>query len=179
MTEKIAVLPCEGAGKGVGPEAIRVIRGAGANFEFEEYDVSAAQYMRTGEPIPAATWKELEKSDSILFGAVGDPRVNDATYLAGVLLRLRFELDLYVNLRPAKLYDDRLSPLRREAGREIDLLIVRQNTEGLYVGMGGRFKRGTEDEVAIHEDLNTYNGVTQIIDYPFGHTNPDLLMVHN
>jgi len=169
MTEKIAVLPCDGAGKEVVPEAIKVLRAAGANFEFEEFDVNADQYMRTGEPIPAATWKELEKADSILFGAVGDPRVNDATYLAGVLLRLRFELDLYVNLRPAKLYDDRLSPLRREEKRKIDLLIVRENTEGLYVGMGGRFKRGTEDEVAIQEDLNTHKGVTRIIDYAFGH----------
>src|SRR5437870_13560974 len=111
--------------------------------------------MRTGEPIPADVWGELQKADAILFGAVGDPRVNDAAYLAGVLLRLRFELDLYVNLRPARLYDDRLSPLRREDRRKIDLLIVRENPEGLYVGMGGRFKKGTEQEVAVQEDLNT------------------------
>src|SRR5260370_3334951 len=177
MTEKIAVLPCDGAGKEVVPEAIKVLRAAGANFEFEEYDVNADQYMRTGEPIPAATWKELEKSDSILFGAVGDPRVNDATYLAGVLLRLRFELDLYVNLRPARLYDDRLSPLRREDRRKVDLLIVRENTEGLYVGMGGRFKKGTEDEVAIQEDLNTYLGVTRIVDYAFRSARREVVMV--
>jgi 3-isopropylmalate dehydrogenase len=177
MTEKIAVLPCDGAGKEVVPEAIKVLRAAGANFEFEEFDVNADQYMRTGEPIPAATWKELERADSILFGAVGDPRVNDATYLAGVLLRLRFELDLYVNLRPAKLYDDRLSPLRREDRRKIDLLIVRENTEGLYVGMGGRFKRGTEDEVAIQEDLNTHKGVTRIIEYAFGAGGREVVMV--
>jgi 3-isopropylmalate dehydrogenase len=133
--------------------------------------------MRTGEPIPAATWSELQKADSILFGAVGDPRVNDAAYLAGVLLRLRFELDLYVNLRPAKLYDDRLSPLRREEKRKIDLLIVRENTEGLYVGMGGRFKKGTEAEVAIQEDLNTHLGVTRIIDYAFQAAKRDVVMV--
>jgi 3-isopropylmalate dehydrogenase len=133
--------------------------------------------MRTGEPIPAATWSELQKADSILFGAVGDPRVNDAAYLAGVLLRLRFELDLYVNLRPAKLYDDRLSPLRREEKRKIDLLIVRENTEGLYVGMGGRFKKGTEAEVAIQEDLNTHLGVTRIIDYAFQIAKRDVVMV--
>jgi 3-isopropylmalate dehydrogenase len=177
MTERIAVLPCDGAGKEVVPEAIKVLRAAGATFEFEEFDVNADQYLRTGEPIPAATWKELEKADSILFGAVGDPRVNDAFYLAGVLLRLRFELDLYVNLRPAKLYDDRLSPLRREDRRKIDLLIVRENTEGLYVGMGGRFKRGTEDEVAIQEDLNTHKGVTRIIDYAFGAAAREVVMV--
>jgi 3-isopropylmalate dehydrogenase len=159
------------------PEAIKVLKAAGADFEFQEYDVNADQYIRTREPIPAQTWNELVKADSILFGAVGDPRVDDAAYLAGVLLRLRFELDLYVNLRPAKLYDDRLSPLRRDDRRGIDLLIVRENTEGLYVGMGGRFKRGTEEEVAIQEDLNTHLGVTRIIEYAFGVAGREVVMV--
>ena len=159
------------------PEAIKVLRAAGADFDFQEYDVNADQYLRTGEPIPAAAWSDLKKADAILFGAVGDPRVNDAAYLAGVLLRLRFELDLYVNLRPARLYDDRLSPLRREDRRGIDLLIVRENTEGLYVGMGGRFKKGTDQEVAIQEDLNTYLGVTRIIDYAFGVASREVVMV--
>jgi 3-isopropylmalate dehydrogenase len=103
--------------------------------------------------------------------------VNDAAYLAGVLLRLRFELDLYVNLRPARLYDDRLSPLRREEKRAIDLLIVRENTEGLYVGMGGRFKKGTDQEVAIQEDLNTALGVTRIIEYAFRVATREVVMV--
>jgi len=159
------------------PEAIKVLRGAGADFDFQEYEVNADQYMRTGVPIPDATWSDLRKADAILFGAVGDPRVNDAAYLAGVLLRLRFELDLYVNLRPARLYDDRLSPLRREDRRKLDLLIVRENTEGLYVGMGGRFKRGTKDEVAIQEDLNTYLGVTRIIEYAFHVAEREVVMV--
>ena len=177
MTIHIAVLPCDGAGKEVVPEAIKALRAVGADLDFQEYEVNADQYLRTGEPIPATTWSDLQKADSILFGAVGDPRVNDATYLAGVLLRLRFELDLYVNLRPAKLYDDRLSPLRQEDRRKIDLLIVRENTEGLYVGMGGRFKKGTADEVAIQEDLNTYLGVTRIIDYAFGVAQREVVMV--
>ena len=160
------------------PEAIKVLKAAGGTgFEFQEYDVNADQYMRTGVPIPDGTWRDLEKADSILFGAVGDARVNDAAYLAGVLLRLRFELDLYVNLRPAKLYDDRLSPLRREERRAIDLLIVRENTEGLYVGMGGRFKKGTDDEVAIQEDLNTALGVTRILDYGFRAARREVVMV--
>src|SRR5438105_8711175 len=133
--------------------------------------------MRTGQAIPDATWSDLQKADSILFGAVGDPRVNDTAYLAGVLLRLRFELDLYVNLRPARLYDDRLSPLRRDDKRGIDLLIVRENTEGLYVGMGGRFKKGTDNEVAIQEDLNTYLGVTRILEYAFGVAQREVVMV--
>jgi 3-isopropylmalate dehydrogenase len=177
MPKHIAVLPCDGAGKEVVPEAIKVLRAAGADFEFEEFDVNADAYMRTGEPIPAAIWKELVKADAILFGAVGDPRVNDSAYLAGVLLRLRFELDLYVNLRPARLYDDRLSPLRREDRRQVDLLIVRENTEGLYVGMGGRFKKGTDQEVAIQEDLNTYPGVTRIIEYAFRVARHEVVMI--
>ena len=159
------------------PEAIKVLEAAGADLEFQDYDVNADQYMRTGEPIPAPAWNDLQKADAILFGAVGDPRVNDSAYLAGVLLRLRFELDLYVNLRPARLYDDRLSPLRREERRKIDLLIVRENTEGLYVGMGGRFKKGTEAEVAIQEDLNTHLGVTRIVDYAFKVAEREVVMV--
>ena len=154
-----------------------MLRAAGADHDFQEYEVNADQFLRTGEPIPEATWRDLEKADSILFGAVGNPRVNDATYLAGVLLRLRFELDLYVNLRPARLYDDRLSPLRREDRRKIDLLIVRENTEGLYVGMGGRFKKGTDEEVAIQEDLNTHLGVTRIIEYAFKTAKREVVMV--
>jgi len=154
-----------------------VLRAAGSDFEFQDYDVNADQYMRSGKPIPDGVFTELQKADAILFGAVGDPRVNDAAYLAGVLLRLRFELDLYVNLRPAKLYDERLSPLRREDRRQVDLLIVRENTEGLYVGMGGRFKKGTEDEVAVQEDLNTYLGVTRIIEYAFGVAQREVVMV--
>jgi 3-isopropylmalate dehydrogenase len=173
----IAVLPCDGAGKEVVPEAIKVLRAAGAQLEFEEFDVNADAYMRTGVPISAEIWSQLEKADAILFGAVGDPRVSDPNYLAGVLLRLRFELDLYVNLRPAKLYDDRLSPLRREDRRAVDLLVVRENTEGLYVGMGGRFKKGTEDEIAIQEDLNTFEGVTRILEYAFQIARREVVMV--
>jgi 3-isopropylmalate dehydrogenase len=177
MPKHIAVLPCDGAGKEVVPEAIKVLRAAGADFEFEEFDVNADAYLRTGVPIPDDIWSHLEKADSILFGAVGDPRVNESGYLAGVLLRLRFQLDLYVNLRPARLYDDRLSPLRREDGRKVDLLIVRENTEGLYVGMGGRFKKGTEEEVAIQEDLNTYTGVTRILEYAFKVAQSEVVMI--
>jgi 3-isopropylmalate dehydrogenase len=177
VSKHIAVLPCDGAGKEVVPEAIKVLRAAGADFEFEEFDVNADAYMRTGVAIPDDVWSKLEKADAILFGAVGDPRVPESDYLAGVLLRLRFELDLYVNLRPAKLFDDRLSPLRREDRRAVDLLVVRENTEGLYVGMGGRFKKGTEQEVAIQEDLNTYTGVTRTIEYAFEVARKEVVMV--
>jgi 3-isopropylmalate dehydrogenase len=177
VRKHIAVLPCDGAGKEVVPEAIKVLTAAGANFEYEQFDINADAYLRTKVAIPAEVWSQLEKADSILFGSVGDPRVPDADYLAGVLLRLRFELDLYVNLRPARLYDDRLSPLRREDRRAVDLLVVRENTEGLYAGMGGRFKRGTENEIAIQEDVNTYKGVTRIIEYAFEVARKEVVMV--
>ena len=173
----IAVLPCDGAGKEVVPEAIKVLRAAGADFEFEEFDVNADAYLRTGVAISDGVWKQLAAADAILFGAVGDPRVPDPNYLHGVLLRMRFDLDLYVNLRPARLYDDRLSPLRREDRRRVDLLIVRENAEGLYVGMGGRFKKGTKDEIATQEDLNTYTGVTRIIEHAFGVAKREVVMV--
>jgi 3-isopropylmalate dehydrogenase len=124
-----------------------------------------------------ATFEAVSQADAILFGAIGDPRVPDVGYPAQVLLRLRFQLDLYVNLRPARLYDDRLSPLRDPARRGIDLLIVRENTEGLYVGMGGRFRRGTEHEVAVQEDLNTHHGVGRILEQGFRRARRRLCMV--
>jgi 3-isopropylmalate dehydrogenase len=177
MTKHIAVLPCDGAGKEVVPEAIKVLRAAGADLEFEEFDVNADAYLRNGVPITDEIWSQVAKADSILFGAVGDARVNDSRYLAGVLLRLRFELDLYINLRPAKLYDDRLSPLRHEDRRRVDLMVVRENTEGLYVGMGGRFKKGTDDEIAIQEDVNTHVGVTRILEHAFQIARREVVMV--
>jgi 3-isopropylmalate dehydrogenase len=177
VTKHIAVVPCDGAGKEVVPEAVKVLRAAGADFAFEEFEVNADTFLRTRVSIPEPIWKELAAADSILFGAVGDPRVEDPGYLTGVLLRLRFELDLYVNLRPARLYDDRLSPLRREDRRKVDLLIVRENTEGLYVGMGGRFKRGTEQEIATQEDVNTFHGVTRILEHAFEVARREVVMV--
>jgi 3-isopropylmalate dehydrogenase len=177
MPTHVAVLPCDGAGKEVVPEAIKVLRAAGADLEFEEFDVNADAYLRNGVPITDEIWSRVAKADSILFGAVGDPRVNDSNYLAGVLLRLRFELDLYVNLRPAKLYDERLSPLRHEDRRRVDLMVVRENTEGLYVGMGGRFKKGTDDEIAIQEDVNTHLGVTRILEHAFQIAKREVVMV--
>jgi 3-isopropylmalate dehydrogenase len=177
VTQKIAVVPCDGAGKEVVPEAVRVLKAAGAPFEYESFQVDADSYLKTGVPITDDVWKELGAADSILFGAVGDPRVPDPRYLAGVLLRLRFEMDLYVNLRPARLYDERLSPLRREDRRKVDLLVVRENTEGLYVGMGGRFKKGSVDEIATQEDVNTYGGVTRILEHAFAVAEREVVMV--
>jgi 3-isopropylmalate dehydrogenase len=173
----IAVIPGDLAGQEVVPQAVRVLEAAGLPYEFEEFEVGAEPVLR-GEPAMSEhTFQQAAKADAILFGAIGDPRVPDVGYAAQVLLRMRFELDLYVNLRPARLYDDRLSPLREPERRPIDLLIVRENTEGLYVGMGGRFRRGTEHEVAIQEDLNTHHGVSRIIEYGFRRATSRLCLV--
>jgi 3-isopropylmalate dehydrogenase len=173
----IAVLPGDLAGQEVVPEAVKVLQACALGLEFEELEVGATPILR-GEPaMSEETFQAAAAADAILFGAIGDPRVPDVGYPARVLLRLRFELDLYVNLRPARLYDDRLSPLRDEARRPVDLLIVRENTEGLYAGIGGRFKRGTPDEVAIQEDLNTAKGVTRILEYGFSRARHKLCMV--
>jgi len=177
--KKVAVLPGDGAGREVVPEAIKVLRAAGVaeQLAFEEFEVGAEPVLR-GEPaLSDAVFDQLRQADAILFGAIGDPRVHDVGYAAQVLLRLRFELDLYVNLRPARLYDDRLSPLRDEARRKVDLVVVRENTEGVYVGMGGRFKRGTPDELAVQEDVNTAKGVSRILDYAFTLARRELCMV--
>lgn len=177
MTKHVAVIPGDLAGQEVTPEAVKVIEALGLGIEFEEFEVGAAPILR-GEPaMSEQTFNEASRADAILFGAIGDPRVPDVGYAADVLLRMRFELDLYVNLRPARLYDDRLSPIRDPARRAIDLTIVRENTEGLYVGVGGRFKRGTEQEVAIQEDVNTYAGVTRIIEHGFSLASKKLCMV--
>jgi 3-isopropylmalate dehydrogenase len=167
VTRHIAVLPGDLAGREVVPEAVKVLQATGLGYEFEEFEVGAAPLLR-GEPaMSEETFQQASRADAILFGAIGDPRVPDVGYPAQVLLRMRFELDLYVNLRPARLYDDRLSPLRDPARRSVDLLIVRENTEGLYVGMGGRFRRGTVHEVAVQEDLNTHHGVGRILEHGF------------
>ena len=174
--KKIAVVPGDGAGKEVVPEAVKVLRALAIPLEFEEFDISADRYLATGVSLDDATFDELKKADSILFGAVGDPRV-DEHYAASVLLRMRFEMDLWANLRPARLFDERLSPLRDPELRKVDLLVVRENTEGVYIGVGGRFKKNTPDEVAIQEDINTYKGVTRIIDHAFKVARRDVCMV--
>jgi 3-isopropylmalate dehydrogenase len=174
---RVAVVPGDGAGKEVVPEAVKAIRAAGLDFELQDYEIGAEPFLRTGVAMSEEVFSELAAADAILFGAIGDPRVPDIGYAPAVLLRLRFELDLYCNLRPARLFDDRLSPLRDQSRRGIDLLIVRENTEGVYVGMGGRFRAGTEHEVATQEDLNTHSGVTRVIRYALGRARRRVCMV--
>ena len=174
---RVAVVPGDGAGQEVVPEALKVLRAAGLALQLEEFDIGAERYLRTGEILPDDVFEQLSRADAILFGAVGDPRIEEGPYIAGILLRLRFELDLYANLRPAKLLDERLSPLREGPRRAVDLLIVRENTEGLYAGVGGRFRRGTAGEVAIQEDVNTRTGIERIIELAFGHARTEVCMV--
>jgi 3-isopropylmalate dehydrogenase len=176
LPRHIAVVPGDGAGKEVVPEAVKVLRAVGADLEFEEFDIGADRYLATGVALDDPTFEQLKAADAILFGAVGDPRV-DEHYAASVLLRIRFEMDLWANLRPARLHDQRLSPLRDEKLRQMDLLVVRENTEGIYIGAGGRFKKGTPDEVAIQEDINTYKGVTRILEHAFGRARLEVCMV--
>ena len=169
-------MPGDGAGKEVVPEAVKVLRATGADLAFEEFDIGADRYLATGVALDDATFEQLKAAEGILFGAVGDPRV-DEHYAASVLLRMRFEMDLWANLRPARLYDPRLSPLRDEAKGMVDLLVVRENTEGVYIGAGGRFKKGTPDEVAIQEDVNTYKGVNRILEHAFTRARREVCMV--
>lgn len=176
-TKQIAVIPGDLAGNEVVPEAVAVLKALSLPFSYEDLEVGAEPVLR-GEPaMSEETFQRASAADAILFGAIGDPRVPDVGYPAQVLFRLRFDLDLYVNLRPARLYDDRLSPLRQEERRPVDLLVVRENSEGLYSGVGGRFRSGTEEEIAVQEDVNTYRGVTRIIEYAFTQARRQVLMV--
>src|SRR3984893_12463881 len=170
MPFRIAVIPGDGIGPEVIAQGLRVLdavtAATGTQLDFVSYDLGAERYLQTGEIIPDAVFAELEQVDAIYLGAVGDPRVQNPQYAAGLLLRLRFELDLWVNLRPSRLLAPGLTPLRD--AESIDLVVVRENTEGAYVGIGGQFKRGTPDEIAIQEDVNTRKGVQRIVRYAFG-----------
>jgi 3-isopropylmalate dehydrogenase len=172
MTKKIAVVP----GDGIGPEVIdaglRVLETLneqrGLGLEFVRFNWSADEYLRTGVSMPPGAMDDLRVNyDAVYLGAFGDPRVPDMKHAADILLGMRFQLDLYVNYRPVKLLSDRLSPLKSKGMREIDFVIFRENTEGAYVGMGGNFKKGTPDEIAVQEDVSTRRGVERIIRYAF------------
>jgi 3-isopropylmalate dehydrogenase len=169
---RIAVIPGDGIGKEVTPEAVRVLRAVtargGRNIEVVEFDWGADKYLREGITLPAGAVEMLrDEFDAILFGALGDPRVPTNQHAADILLGLRFKLDLYVNARPVELLHDRLTPLRDRTERDIRLIVFRENTEGLYVGVGGFFKKGTADEIAVQEDVNSRKGVERIIRYAF------------
>jgi 3-isopropylmalate dehydrogenase len=169
---RIAVIPGDGVGQEVTPEAVKVLRAVAArakrSLDFVEFDWGADKYLREGITLPPGAVEMLRDDfDAILFGALGDPRVPTNQHAADILLGLRFKLDLYVNARPVELLHRRLTPLRDRTEQDIRLMIFRENSEGLYVGVGGFFKKGTPDEIAVQEDVNSRKGVERIIRYAF------------
>ena len=168
---RIAIIPGDGIGIDVTREAVKVLEAVSKSsslpLALESYDYGAERYLKTGETLPAGAMERLKEYDAILLGALGDPRVPDMKHAADILLGLRFGLDLYVNYRPVRLLDERLCPLKGRTPADVDFVVFRENTEGLYVGTGGFFKKGTADEVAIQEDLNTRKGVERIIRHAF------------
>ncbi len=165
---RIAVIPGDGIGNEVIPEGLRVLdhldRKHGLGLTFEHFDLGAERYLRDGTTMPPELMERFRNEfDAVLLGALGDPRVPSNVHAKDILLGCRFQLDLYVNLRPIRLLDDRYSPLKGKGMREIDMVVFRENTEGLYTGIGGQFKRGTPDEVAIEQEINTRKGVERII----------------
>src|SRR3984893_50248 len=171
-TKRIAVIPGDGIGKEVIPEAVKVLKAvtaaSGKNLALTEFDWGADRYLRDGTTLPADAVEMFHRDfDAILLGAMGDPRVPTNVHAEDILLGLRFKLDLYVNARPCVLFDKRFTPLKDRSEKDVNFIVFRENTEGLYVGMGGFFKKGTADEVATQEDLNTRKGVERIIRYAF------------
>lgn len=169
---RIAVIPGDGIGVDTTAEAVKVIRAVGEvfgrSFDLEMLPWSADYFLQTGITIPAGGYAMLrDQFDAIFIGALGDPRVPDNRHARDILLGTRFELDLYVNYRPVKLLDARLCPLKDRTPADVNFVVFRENTEGLYVSIGGRFKAGTDDEVAIQEEVNTYKGVHRIIRHAF------------
>src|ERR1700720_4169033 len=169
---RIAVIPGDGIGKEVTPEAVKVLRAVTAPgrrpLEFVEFDWGADKYLREGVSLPPDAVEMLrDEFDAILFGALGDPRVPSNQHAADILLGLRFKLDLYVNARPVELLHERLTPLRDRTEKDVRIMVFRENTEGLYVGVGGFFKKDTADEIAMQEDVNSRKGVERIIRYAF------------
>ena len=166
MKKRIAVVPGDGIGIEVTREAVKVLsavaQAGGHDFDLVEFDWGAGRYLRDRVSLPEGALEQLRRDfDAILLGALGDPRAPDTSYMRDILFGLRFGLDLYANIRPVKLLHPSLTPLRNCAA--IDLVIFRENTEGLYAGVGGNFKKGTADEVAVQEDVNTYKGVERIL----------------
>jgi 3-isopropylmalate dehydrogenase len=170
---RIAVIAGDGIGQDVTAEAVKVLTTVGEVYgeplELEALPWSADHYLQTGVTLPPDGYDQLRQYDAIFVGALGDPRVADNRHARDILLGTRFELDLYVNYRPVRLLDDRLSPLKGRGKADIDFVVFRENTEGVYVSIGGRFKPGTEDEVAIQEEINTWKGVNRIIRHAFAY----------
>jgi 3-isopropylmalate dehydrogenase len=167
----IAVIPGDGTGPEVVSEGIKVLNAVSRKYGFsvktDYFDFGGDHYLKTGETLPDGAVNDLKKYDSIFLGAIGHPDVKPGVLEKDILLRLRFELDQYVNLRPVKLYPGVACPLKNKGPEDIDFVVVRENTEGLYAGAGGVLKKGTKDEVAVQESINTRKGVERCIRYAF------------
>src|SRR5919108_1410787 len=169
---RIAVIPGDGIGKEVTAEATKVLRAvaecSGKKLELQQLPWSADHYLATGETLPADGYRMLRDEFAAIFiGALGDPRVPDNRHARDILPGIRFELDLYVNYRPVVLFDERLCPLKGRTPPDVNFVVFRENTEGVYVGVGGRFKPDTDDEIGIQEEINTYKGVHRIVRHAF------------
>ncbi len=166
--KRIAVVPGDGIGKEVIPNALEVVRASGAPVEFTSFDWGADRYLIDGTTIPADGFHMLARDfDAIFVGALGDPRVPTNIHAKEILLGMRFKMDLYANVRPVKLLDASLCPLKNATPDDINFTVIRENTEGVYMDMGGNFKFGTPDEVATQEDINTRKGVERVIHFAF------------
>src|SRR5580698_10844913 len=167
----IAVIGGDGTGPEVVREAIKVLDAACQKFnlklDYTYYDLGGERFLRTKEPLPDSVVGELRKFPAILLGAIGHPDVKPGILEKGILLRLRFELEQYINLRPVKLYDQRFCPLKDKQPEDIDFVVVRENNEGLYTGSGGFVFKGTPNEIAIQESVNTRRGVERCLRFAF------------
>ena len=185
MAHRIAVVPGDGIGKEVVPAALQVVNHLaseqGIALELVDFDLGADRYLADGTTMPKEVMQAWgSEFDAILLGALGDPRVKSNIHARDILLGARFELDLFINLRPVRLLDPRYTPLKDKSADDIDFVVFRENTEGLYTGIGGQFKRDTPDEVAIEAEMNTRKGVERIIRAAFAfaakHNRPSVCM---
>ncbi|MGD1081202.1 MAG: 3-isopropylmalate dehydrogenase [Candidatus Sulfotelmatobacter sp.] len=166
--KRIAVIPGDGIGQEVIPQAVKVIQASGEDVEFTDFDWGADRYLRDQVAVPADGFAILGRDfDAILVGAFGDPRVKTNIHAKEILLGMRFKMDLYANVRPVRLLDAALCPLKGIEPKDVDFVVLRENTEGVYTDAGGVFKQGTPDEIATQEDINTRKGVERIIRYAF------------
>jgi 3-isopropylmalate dehydrogenase len=167
----IAVIPGDGTGPEVVAEGVKVLEAVAGKFDFKldftYFDFGGDRYLKTGEILPEGAVSELRGFDAIYLGAIGHPGVPPGVLEKGILLRLRFELDQYINLRPVKLYPGVECPLKDKGPEHVDFVVVRENTEGLYAGAGGVLRKGTADEVAVQESINTRKGVERCLRFAF------------
>jgi len=183
--QRIAVLPGDGIGKDVTAEAMKVLEAAAERWslplELTSFPYDADYFLEHGVSMPAGQMEEFrDRFAAIYIGAYGDPRIPDMKHAAEILLGIRFQLDLYINFRPCRLFDARLCPLKDKSEADVDFVVFRENTEGAYVGMGGNFKKGTADEIALQEEVHTRKGVERIcraaFDWALAHGRGKVLM---